>query len=72
MIAIPLELEQYINHIAQVEHTTPQNWLTAKLTEVIEDYEDVLTADNAKSNLIKGKDHLIELDEFLARVNVAG
>ena len=70
MIAIPVELERHINYIAQVEQTTPQSWLTAKLAEVIEDYEDATIADNAKANLLKGKDHLIELDEFLARVNV--
>ena len=69
MITLPLQLEQQINHIAETEHTPVSNWVAQKLTEIVEDYQDIQAANKAKAELLKGDDYIISLDEFMGRMN---
>lgn len=69
MIAIPLNLEQQINQIAHKENTPVENWVTQKLTELVEDYQDIQAADKVKAELLNGDDCVIGLDEFMERMN---
>lgn len=65
MIALPLQLEQQINHIAEMEHIPVSNWVTQKLTEIVEDYQDIQAADKAKARLLTGESVRLSMDDAM-------
>lgn len=65
IIEIPLQIEQQINHIAEVEHKPVSTWLTETLAKVIEDYQDLQAVNVALTEIESGESEFLSLDDAM-------
>ena len=64
MITLPLQLEQHINHIAEVEQIPVSSWVAQKLAEIVEDYEDAKKLEMAWNEFETSGMSALSLDEL--------
>jgi len=66
MITLPEYLEKPFLHIAECEHKSADKLLASVVEEYLEDYHDVLLAEQAIKRIEDGQDTLLDWEEVKA------